>query len=145
MHAVHYTATVIYSAHTHHGDLQQFRFTVRLLRLLNTIYPVLPCPMKHVTTDRHRRGIIRVGPLEKYILRLEPLAVTKRIMIVTTDAMSGMIMHREDRIRPGGHHPRHRLLQGTASANNAAGSGADTGAATEKDAIIRRFGNSIAC
>ena len=79
-------------------------------------------------------------------------------MIVTTDAMSGMIMHREDRIRPGGTTrdigccrcrdcDERDKNQGMTSANNAAGSGADTAtlvpvgdAATEKDAKKRRLG-----
>ena len=59
-------------------------------------------------------------------------------MIVTTDAMCGMIMHREDRIRPQGAPPETSAAADVeivderdkdwrmASANNAAGSGADT-------------------
>ena len=47
-----------------------------LLRLLNTVYPVLPCPIMHVTTDRHLRGITRAGhkgwaPSKSTKLRLE--------------------------------------------------------------------------
>ena len=72
--------------------------------------PRLPCPIFHVTADRHLRVITRVGPHQKVHIQVGasgPLAVIKRLMIVKTDAMSGMII----RIRPGGHHPRHRLLQ----------------------------------
>ena len=115
-----------------------------------------------MTTDRNLRGLTRVGLPQKVHTQVGasgPLAVIKRTMIVTTDAMSGMIMHREDRIRPCMGTPPETSAaadveivdergknQGMASANNAAGSGADTAtlvpvgdAATEKDAITRRM------
>ena len=83
-------------------------------------------------------------------------------MIVTIAAMSmsGTIMHREDRLRPGETPETSAAAdveivderdknQGMASANNAAGSGAATAtldpvgdAATEKDAILRRLGGT---
>ena len=58
----------------------------------------------HVTTDRHLSGMPRVGPLQTVHTQVGasgPLAIIKRTMILTTDAMSGMVMHREDRIMPG--------------------------------------------
>ena len=141
---MHHAVSVIYSARTYHGNLQQMMRFAQAISVRGKVVssaqynlPVLPCPVKEITSDRHLRGIIRDGLFHKVHTQdgaSGPLAVVKRTMIVTIAAMRETKVHRECRLRPRGSHPRPGPLQksrlwtnqGMAAAINAAGSGTPT-------------------
>ena len=114
-----------------------FRFTVRLLRLLNTIYPSCHVPL---CTYRHLRGITRVEPSQKSTYSSWNKRATRGYQANydrDDRRHDWMIMHREDRIRPGAPPETSAAAdveilderdknQEMASANNAAGSEADS-------------------
>ena len=109
---------------------------------LSSLYPILPCPVKHVITGSHLLGMPRDGLPPQIHIRdgaRGPLVVTK--------AMNGTRMHREVRPRPGGFVTERDRSQGRAATNDAAdrkaanATGTSTAdVASEKEAVKRRLG-----
>ena len=73
----------------------------KVVHLPNTFYFALPCPVAHVTMERHLHGIPRDGLLPK----IHTLGGARGPLVAVT-AMSGTRMYREDRLRPGVCNPR---------------------------------------
>ena len=104
---VHYTATVIMVRACFLKILQHLVVCTaisahgKVVHLPNTFHFALPCPVTHVTMERHLHSIPRDGLLPK----IDTLDGARGPLVAIT-AMSGTRMYREGRLRPGWYNPR---------------------------------------